>query len=148
MPQRFYLSLHNFHLFLTASACVSLMTCLVIPRSTCAAEEEIPAIRVGVSGLETSRSTAFTKELNKTEATEAGARLRVVAAYPFGSSTIESSSSRIPSITAEMKTLGVEIVDSISDLLKRVDCVLLETNDGKLDLSEKSWHVMRSVLVL
>jgi len=138
MTQRSYLSLYCFRLFLTASACVSLMTCFVVPSLTYAAEDGIPTIRVGVIGLDTSHSAAFTKELNKTEATEAGARLRVVAAYPFGSSTIESSSSRIPSITAEMKTLGVEIVDSISELLKRVDCVLLETNDGKLHLEQAS----------
>ncbi len=32
--------------------------------------------------------------------------------------------------TAEMEEMGVEVVDSIADLLAKVDCVLLETNDG------------------
>ena len=136
MTQRSYLSLHNFRLFLTASACVSLVVCLVITSSTRAAEDGIPTIRIGVIGLDTSHSAAFTKELNKSEATDAGPRLRVVAAYPFGSRDIESSSKRIPLITEEMRALDVEIVDSVAELLKRVDCVLLETNDGKLHLQQ------------
>jgi predicted dehydrogenase len=74
--------------------------------------------------------------MNKSETTDAGPRLRVVAAYPFGSRDIESSASRIPTITAEMKALDVEIVDSVAELVKRVDCVLLETNDGKLHLEQ------------
>jgi predicted dehydrogenase len=89
-----------------------------------------------VIGLDTSHSAAFTKEMNKSETTDAGPRLRVVAAYPFGSRDIESSASRIPTITAEMKALDVEIVDSVAELVKRVDCVLLETNDGKLHLEQ------------
>ena len=61
---------------------------------------------------------------------------RVVAAYPFGSRDIESSFSRIPKYTAEVKTLGLEVVDSIDELLRKVDCVLLETNDGRPHLEQ------------
>jgi len=32
--------------------------------------------------------------------------------------------------------MGVEIVDSIADLLKKVDFVLLETNDGRPHLEQ------------
>ena len=35
-----------------------------------------------------------------------------------------------------MKEMDVEIVESIDDLLARVDCVLLETNDGKPHLEQ------------
>jgi predicted dehydrogenase len=87
--------------------------------------------RVGIIGLDTSHSVAFTKLLN---APDAGADLggyRVVAAYPKGSPDIESSVSRVPGYTAEVQQLGVQIVDSIPDLLKKVDVVLLETNDGR-----------------
>ena len=55
------------------------------------------------------------------------AGVRVVAAYPKGSPDIESSTERVPDYTEKMKELGVEIVDSIDELVKRVDCVLLET---------------------
>jgi predicted dehydrogenase len=60
----------------------------------------------------------------------------VVAAYPHGSPDIESSVSRIPGYTGEVQELGVEIVDSIEDLLERVDVVLLETNDGRPHLEQ------------
>ena len=99
-------------------------------------EPDVATIKIGVIGLDTSHSPAFTKELNRSEATATRPRLRVVAAYPYGSHDIESSASRIPAITEEIKSLGVEVVDSVDELLKRVDCVLLETNDGRLHLEQ------------
>jgi hypothetical protein len=60
----------------------------------------------------------------------------VVAAYPKGSPDIESSVSRVPKYTETVRELGVEIVDSIPDLLDRVDVVLLETNDGRPHLEQ------------
>jgi predicted dehydrogenase len=41
-----------------------------------------------------------------------------------------------PGYTEEVKKMGVEIVDSIADLLRKVDVVLLETNDGRLHLDQ------------
>lgn len=93
---------------------------------------EEDAIRLGVIGLDTSHAPAFAKAMNE-RAVEAGKRpVRVVAAYPHGSSQIESSASRIPKFTEDFKAMGIEIVDSIDDLLAKVDGVLLETNDGTL----------------
>ena len=93
--------------------------------------------KIGIIGLDTSHVPAFTKEFHRVPpADPAMSGFRVVAAYPFGSADIESSASRIPRYTAEIKDLGVEVVDSISDLLSRVDCVLLETNDGRLHLTQ------------
>lgn len=93
-------------------------------------------IRVGIIGLDTSHAPAFTKEMNKAPADPAMMGCRVVAAYPYGSRTIESSSSRIPKYTEELSGLGVEIVGSIGELLEKVDCVLLETNDGTMHLEQ------------
>lgn len=93
-------------------------------------------LRVGIIGLDTSHVTAFTKSFNEEPANPEMKNCRVVAAYPIGSRTIESSYTRIPQYTAEMKVLGIEIVDSIDELLNRVDCVLLETNDGKPHLEQ------------
>ncbi len=87
--------------------------------------------RVGIIGLDTSHSVAFTKLLNAPDADADLGGYRVVAAYPKGSPDIESSVSRVPGYTEEVKKLGVQIVDSIPDLLKKVDVVLLETNDGR-----------------
>lgn len=92
-------------------------------------------IRIGIIGLDTSHSTAFTELINGGK--EAWAEgFKVVAAYPYGSQTIESSYKRIPEYTETVKKHGVKIVDSIADLLKEVDCVLLETNDGRLHLEQ------------
>lgn len=86
--------------------------------------------RVGMIGLDTSHSVAFTKALNVPEADKALKGYKIVAAYPYGSKTIEGSAKRIPGYIEEVKAYGVEVVDSIEDLLTKVDVVLLETNDG------------------
>lgn len=92
--------------------------------------------RVGIIGLDTSHSVAFTRALNVPDQASALLGYKVTAAYPKGSNNIESSTKRIPGYTEEVKKLGVEIVDSIEDLLKKVDVVLLETNDGRPHLEQ------------
>ncbi len=88
--------------------------------------------RVGIIGLDTSHSTAFTKVLNADSHKPQYKGYKVVAAYPYGSRDIESSVSRIPGYIEEVKKHGVEVVGSIDELLGKVDVVLLETNDGRL----------------
>ena len=92
--------------------------------------------RVGIIGLDTSHSVAFTKSLNKLSPNPEFLGYKVVAAYPHGSKDIKTSVDRIPGYIEDVKKLGVEIVDSIKDLLKKVDVVLLETNDGRLHLEQ------------
>ncbi len=91
-----------------------------------------PGKRVGIIGLDTSHSVAFTNELNNATPKPDWLGYRVVAAYPKGSSDIESSVKRIPGYTDEVKKMGVQIVSSVEELLAKVDVVLLETNDGRL----------------
>lgn len=98
--------------------------------------QDAPTLRVGIIGLDTSHVPAFTKSFNEEPANPEMQNCRVVAAYPYGSRTIESSYSRIPKYTEQMEEMGIEIVDSIDDLLERVDCVLLETNDGNPHLQQ------------
>ena len=92
--------------------------------------------RVGIIGLDTSHSIAFTKMLNGPDDNGEFAGYKVVAAYPHGSKDIESSYSRIPGYIKEVEKYGVEVVDSIKKLLRKVDVVLLETNDGRLHLEQ------------
>ena len=101
-----------------------------------AVETEAPVKRVGIIGLDTSHSIAFTKSFNAEKPRPELAGFRVVAAYPYGSRDIESSSSRIPNYIEQVEKMGVEVVDSIEELLKRVDFVLLETNDGRPHLEQ------------
>jgi len=93
-------------------------------------------IRVGIIGLDTSHVTAFTKVFNDPKAEGDLAACRVVAAYPEGSPDIESSTSRVPIYTKDMKAMGIEIVPSIEALLEKVDAVCLETNDGRPHLAQ------------
>ena len=97
---------------------------------------EPPMLKVGIIGLDTSHAPAFAKILNDPQAPADVANCRIVAAYPKGSPDIPSSVERVPKYTEELKALGVEIVDSIDELVKRVDCVLLETNDGRPHLEQ------------
>ncbi|RZS96540.1 Gfo/Idh/MocA family protein [Cecembia calidifontis] len=92
--------------------------------------------RVGIIGLDTSHSIAFTKVLNGHQLSGEYLGYHVVAAYPYGSRDIPSSRDRIPGYTEEIQKMGVKVVGSIADLLQQVDVVLLETNDGKLHLEQ------------
>jgi predicted dehydrogenase len=109
---------------------VVLVSAIALPA---AAQEQL---KVGIIGLDTSHAIAFTKELNNPKAETDVAGCPVVAVYPKGSPDIESSTSRVPGYTAEIEKLGVRIVPSIDELLKQVDCVLLETNDGRPHLEQ------------
>ena len=109
---------------------------------TAGAVEDQPAtvkqIRIGMIGLDTSHSVAFTQIINTPpkENQEAVAGCRVVFAYPQGSKDIPSSVSRVPEYTEKVKALGVEIIDSIDEMVKQVDAVLLESNDGRPHLEQ------------
>ncbi len=100
-------------------------------------------VNIGIIGLDTSHSTGFTKLLNAPDADPLFKGYRVVAAYPKGSSSIESSSSRIPQYTKEVQALGVEIVSSIDEVLSKADCIMLNTNDGRMHV-EQALPVMKS----
>ncbi len=114
--------------FIHKSSLAGTGVCLALSLIT--RQQESP-IKVGVIGLDTSHSVAFTKVIN---AESTG--FKVSHAYPNGSKDIESSVSRIPKYTQEMKALGVTIAPSIDALLAEVEVVLLETNDGRLHLEQ------------
>ena len=97
-------------------------------------------IKIGIIGLDTSHSPAFAKYFN---VTDTSGNFRVVSAYPHGSKDIQSSVSRIPKYTEEVKGYGVTIVESIQKLLDTVDAVLLETNDGRLH-KEQAFQVIQA----
>jgi hypothetical protein len=122
----------------TLSLATALLAVLLMPALSGHAAAQAPAdevIRVGIIGLDTSHSPAFTELINTSDEGLFG-EFEVVAAYPKGSLLIESSYSRIPEYTDAVEGFGVEIVDSIEALLDRVDVVLLETNDGQRHLEQ------------
>ena len=93
-------------------------------------------MRVGIIGLDTSHSLAFTKHLNVTREKPEYQGFRVTVAYQWGSRDIVSSTNRYPEYCAKVKEMGVRLVDSLDELLSECDAVLLETNDGREHLAQ------------
>lgn len=85
--------------------------------------------RIGIIGLDTSHSEVFTKLINEGGPEMAG--YKVTSAYPDGSKDIPAALKAKPGILTAVKGMGVEIVDSIEELIRKVDVVLLETIDGR-----------------
>lgn len=63
-------------------------------------------MRIGIIGLDTSHSTAFTELINGGSDETFSKGFRVVAAYPYGSKTIQSSYERIPGYIEKVKETG------------------------------------------
>lgn len=101
-----------------------------------AAESAKMPLRAGIIGLDTSHVAAFTNAINNPKATGDLADVEVVAAFPGGSPDIPSSADRLQGYTEQLKKMGVEIVPSIDELLKKVDVVLLESVDGRPHLEQ------------
>ena len=92
-------------------------------------------IRAGMIGLDTSHVPAFTKIFNDDAAEGRFARVRIVAGYP-GGTDLPASKDRVEGFTEQVREMGVEIVSSIDELLKKVDVVLIESVDGRIHLAE------------
>jgi predicted dehydrogenase len=90
--------------------------------------------RIGIIGLDTSHSEVFTRMIHGGSSDMMG--YRVVAAYGQGSKDIPSALQLKQGVTAKVREMGVEIVDSIGALLEKVDVVLLESNDGRVHLEQ------------
>ena len=92
--------------------------------------------RIGMVGLDTGHSEAFTKSLNDPLAGDKFLGYKVTAAYPKGTENIKEWKDRIPEITEKVESYGVEIVNSMEDLLKKVDVVLITCIDGNRHLEQ------------
>ena len=106
------------------------------PTPVCAPAAGKTELRGGIIGLDTSHSVAFSKALNNPGKVPALHGCRIVAATPRGSADIESSVERIPGYIKEVESVGVKVVQSIEEMLKLVDVVFLETNDGRPRLAQ------------
>lgn len=108
---------------------------LIAGNSTFASEGSlITGKRIGIIGLDTSHSEVFTKIINGNLIDSQG--FKVIAAYADGSKDIPSAIQMKPAITNAVRQMGVEIVDTIDDLLEKVDVLLLESNDGRVHLEQ------------
>jgi predicted dehydrogenase len=111
---------------------VTLAFAVVLALSTFGAD-----LRIGLIGCDTSHAVAFTSVLNDPNAKNHIAGGKVVAAYKGGSPDIPSSANRVNDYAAKLeKNFGVKFFDSIPDLCKEVDVVLLESVDGRPHLEQ------------
>ena len=93
-------------------------------------------LRAGSIGCDTSHCIAFAELLNASNATGPRADVEVVAAYPGGSDDIPTSRDRVAGYVEKLRSMNVEIVDSVDALVAKVDVVLLESVDGRAHLEQ------------
>ncbi|MFC1635187.1 Gfo/Idh/MocA family protein [Planctomycetota bacterium] len=118
---------------MTRNILLTFLLVLLIASSP-AVKAEQKVFRLGLIGLDTSHVTAFTKVINDPEKNYG---CKVVAGYPGGSPDVPSSANRVDKYTQQLRDqYGVEIVDSIEELCRKVDGVLLESVDGRPHLKQ------------
>lgn len=93
-------------------------------------------IRAGIVGCDTSHVVAFTKALNDPNAQDTYQGVRITHAFPGGSPDIPASRDRLDQFTAQLRELGVDIVDSIEELSRECDAYFLESVDGRVHLDQ------------
>jgi predicted dehydrogenase len=94
-------------------------------------------LRIGMIGLDTSHATAFTALLNDPKSPDRVSGAKVVAAFKGGSPDVESSWSRVEGYTRELREkYSVTLYDSIEELCRHVDAVMLESVDGRPHLEQ------------
>jgi hypothetical protein len=105
-------------------------------------------LRAGMIGLDTSHVPAFTKLLNKSVEGSELSGVRVVVGFPGGSKDVKESYSRVEGFTKTLRDqYGVEIVNSIDELVAKVDVVFIESVDGRPHL-EQAIPVLKAGKVL
>lgn len=110
---------------------------LLLLSIACAFQAVAADLRLGLIGLDTSHVTAFTEILHNPKAKGYVPGARVVAAFKGGSRDIESSWSRVEEYTRELTNKhGVRLYDSIPELCREVDAVLVESVDGRPHLEQ------------
>lgn len=92
--------------------------------------------RLGIVGL-SPHSAAFSKILNDNEKLADLQGCRVKALYhPPGNPDVEFTERQLQSYESDVLSAGVELVNSMEELLDEVDGVLIETNDGRPHLEQ------------
>jgi hypothetical protein len=94
-------------------------------------------LRIGIIGCDTSHVPAFTENLNNPDAKDHVSGGKVVAAFKGGSPDMPESANRVENYAKTLKEkYDVRFYDSIEELCKNVDAVLLESVDGRPHLDQ------------
>ena len=114
----------------------SLVCCLAM-HIALAAGLRAADLRIGIIGLDTSHVPAFTKLINDPAAKNHVPGGKVVAAFKSFSPDIPASADRVEKFTSTLQNeFGVKLVPTIEALCAEVDCVLLESIDGRPHLEQ------------
>ncbi len=122
---------HSFN----AIGIVSLVCCFCgqLPHVGLAAEP----VKVGIVGFDNYQSVAFTQLFHRPPEDNPDIRgLKVIAAWPGGSPDIADSVKGVPRWKERLSKLGISIEDSIADVVKQVDAVMIMSLDGRAHLRQ------------
>lgn len=111
----------------------SLLAILFASGSPVAAAEPI---RVGIVGLDNYQAVAFTELFHNPKVDGDLKGIKVVTAFPAGSSDIPESVRELPKWIDAIQKLGVEVVKTPEEVLKGCDAVLVMSVDGRAHLEQ------------
>lgn len=112
---------------------VAMLLTVAFPRPAAAKDG---VLRAGIIGCDTSHAIEFTKRINDPTAADARGGVEVTVAYPGGSPDLPESQDRVEGYVKQLKEKGIKIVDSLAELAKECDVVLLESVDGRPHLEQ------------
>lgn len=92
-------------------------------------------LKVGIVGLD-AHAVPWTKIINGPAAKPPISSMRIVAAVAAPSADIPFSADNIQQNVAAMRELGVNVIDSIEELVKSVDVVMVLSIDGRPHLAQ------------
>ncbi len=107
-------------------------------------------LRVGLIGLDTSHTVAFTKLLNDSDNEHHVPGAKVTAGFPGGSADFHLSASRVEGFTKQLKDeFGVEILETPEAVAERVDLVFITAVDARVhrDLFERTASFKRPTFI-
>ena len=93
-------------------------------------------IRVGIVGLDNYQAVAFTELFHNPKFDGDLKGIKVVTAFPAGSSDIPESVRELPKWIDAIQKLGVEVVKTPEEVLKGCDAVLVMSVDGRAHLEQ------------
>lgn len=93
-------------------------------------------IKVGIVGLSV-HSAAFSQILNDKNKKSDLEGCRITALYhPKGNPDVDFTKEQLSQFERDIVEMGVEILPSMEDLIREVDVVMIETNDGRPHMEE------------
>jgi len=98
--------------------------------------EDKPPVKVGVVGLDNYQALDFTVQYHNPKAPPELQGIKVVAGFAGGSPDIEESVQSLPKWIPAMQKQGVEICDTIAQVVEKSDALLIMSLDGRTHLRD------------